>query len=56
MPYELRGNTVVKKDTGEIVGHSKTPEMAKRYFRKLEMIEHEKDGENSPPRRPKKQK
>jgi shikimate 5-dehydrogenase len=26
MPYEIRGNTVVKKDTGKVVGHSKNPE------------------------------
>ena len=37
MPYARRGNTVVKKDSGEVVGHSKNPE---KYMRTLQAIEH----------------
>ena len=37
MPYARRGNTVVKKNTGEVVGHSKNP---KKYMRVLQAVEH----------------
>lgn len=37
MPYAIRGNTVIKKTTGTIVGKSKNP---KRYLRTLQAIEH----------------
>lgn len=32
MPYEIRGNAVVKKDTGKVVGYSKHP---KEYLKAL---------------------
>lgn len=32
MPYKIKGNTVIKKDTGEVVGHSKHP---KEYLKAL---------------------
>ncbi len=35
MPYIRKGLCVYKKDTGEKVGCSKTPEMAKRYLKAL---------------------
>ncbi len=37
MPYKIKGNTVVKKDTGKVVGHSKNPE---KYLRVLNAVEH----------------
>jgi len=37
MPYAIRGNAIVKKDTGKVVGHSKNP---KKYLRTLEAIHH----------------
>lgn len=37
MPYKIKGKTVVKKNTGKIVGHSKNP---KEYMRVLQAIEH----------------
>jgi hypothetical protein len=37
MPYAIKGNEVVKADTGEVVGHSKNP---KAYLRVLEAVEH----------------
>ena len=37
MPYAIRGNTVIKKDTGKIVGKSNNP---KRYLRTLQAVEH----------------
>ena len=37
MPYEIKGNAVVKKDTGKVVGRSKNP---KKYKRVLQAIEH----------------
>ena len=37
MPYAKRGNTIVKKDTGDVVGHSKNP---KKYMRVLQAVEH----------------
>lgn len=44
MPYEIRGNTVIKKDTGKVVGHSKNPKV---YMRAL--YAHSKGvGEHSP--------
>ncbi len=35
MPYVRRGNSVYRQDTGEKVGTSSSPEMAKRYLRAL---------------------
>jgi hypothetical protein len=37
MPYKIVGNTVVKKDTGKLVGYSKHP---KKYIRVLQAVEH----------------
>ena len=37
MPYAIRGNKVIKKDTGEVVGHSNKP---KKYIKVLRAIEH----------------
>lgn len=37
MPYAIKGKTVIKKDTGKIVGHSKKP---KKYLRVLQAVEH----------------
>ena len=37
MPYAIRGNTVIKKNTGKVVGHSKNP---KKYLRTLQAVEH----------------
>ena len=37
MPYAIKGNMVVKKNTGKVVGHSKNP---KRYLRTLQAVEH----------------
>ena len=37
MPYAIRGNSVVKKNSGKIVGHSKNP---KKYMKVLNMVEH----------------
>jgi hypothetical protein len=37
MPYEIHGNSVVKKTTGEVVGHSANP---KKYLHTLQAIEH----------------
>lgn len=37
MPYKIKGNAVVKKDTGKVVGRSKNP---KKYLRTLQAIEH----------------
>jgi hypothetical protein len=37
MPYKIKGKSVVKADTGKIVGHSKNP---KKYLRMLQAIEH----------------
>ncbi len=37
MPYKIVGNRVIKKDTGEVVGHSKKP---KKYLRVLQAVEH----------------
>ena len=37
MPYELRGNTVVKKDSGKVVGHSRNP---RKYLNVLRAVEH----------------
>lgn len=37
MPYKVKGNTVVKADTGKVVGHSKNP---KKYKRVLQAVEH----------------
>jgi hypothetical protein len=37
MPYEIRGNSVVKKNTGKLVGHSSNP---KKYMRVLQAVEH----------------
>ena len=37
MPYEIKGSTVVKADTGKVVGHSSNP---KKYIRTLRAVEH----------------
>lgn len=37
MPYAIKENSVVKKDSGKIVGHSKNP---KKYMRTLNAVEH----------------
>jgi hypothetical protein len=37
MPYAIKGNTVVKKDIGKVVGHSSNP---KKYMRVLQAVEH----------------
>lgn len=37
MPYKIKGSSVVKKDSGRIVGHSKNP---KKYLRTLQAVEH----------------
>ena len=37
MPYQVRGKAVVKKTTGEVVGHSDNP---KKYLRTLNAIDH----------------
>jgi len=37
MPYAIKGNTVIKKTTGKIVGHSKNP---KKYMKVLNMVSH----------------
>ena len=37
MPYAIKGKTVVKKNTGKVVGHSSNP---KKYKRVLQAIEH----------------
>lgn len=33
MPFEAKGNKIVKKTTGKVVGRSKTPELAQRAAR-----------------------
>lgn len=54
MPYAIKGKTVVKKDSGEVVGHSKNP---KKYMRVLQAVEHgfrpSKQKHHSPPINPK---
>lgn len=37
MPYAIKGNAVIKRTTGKVVGHSKNP---KRYMRVLQAVEH----------------
>jgi len=37
MPYVVREGGVYRKDTGKLVGHSKSP---KRYLRVLNAVEH----------------
>lgn len=37
MPYAIKGKTVIKKDSGKVVGHSSNP---KKYLRVLEAVEH----------------
>ena len=37
MPYEVRGNAVVKADSGKVVGHSNNPS---KYIRVLRAVEH----------------
>jgi len=37
MPYAVKGKTVIRRDTGRVVGHSKNP---KKYLRTLNAIEH----------------
>lgn len=45
MPYKIIGNSIVKKDTGKVVGHSADP---KKYIRVLQAVEH---GWNPPKRK-----
>ena len=35
MPYGIRGKSVVKKNTGKVVGHSKNP---KKYMKVLNAV------------------
>ncbi len=37
MPYAIKGNSVVKRDSGKVVGHSSNP---KKYMRVLNAVEH----------------
>lgn len=37
MPYKIVGKSVVKKNTGKIVGYSKNP---KKYMKVLNMVSH----------------
>ena len=37
MPYKIKGKSVVKADSGKVVGHSKNP---KKYIRVLRAVEH----------------
>lgn len=37
MPYKIKGNAVIKANTGEVVGHSENP---KQYLKVLNMVEH----------------
>lgn len=37
MPYAIRGKSVIRKDTGKVVGHSNNP---KKYLHTLQAIEH----------------
>ena len=37
MPYAIKDNKVIKKDTGKVVGKSKNP---KKYLRTLNAIDH----------------
>ena len=37
MPYKVKGKSVVKADTGKLVGHSEHP---KEYLRVLQAVEH----------------
>lgn len=37
MPYKIKGNKVVKKNSGKVVGRSKNP---RKYLRTLNAIEH----------------
>jgi len=37
MPYKIKGKTVVRADTGKVIGHSRNP---RKYLRVLNAIEH----------------
>jgi hypothetical protein len=37
MPYKIKGNKIIKKTTGKVVGKSKNP---KKYLRVLQAVEH----------------
>lgn len=37
MPYAIKGKTVIKANTGKVVGHSINP---KKYLRVLNAVEH----------------
>ena len=37
MPYKIEDGTVVKKDSGKVVGHSNNP---KKYMQVLNAVEH----------------
>lgn len=56
MPVEAKGNKIVEKATGKVVGHSKSPEMAKRAARTRNAVVYggfkpTKKGRNKPSRR-----
>jgi hypothetical protein len=42
MPYERKGKCVYLKSTGKKVGCSKSIQMAKKYLKKLHMVENYK--------------
>ena len=37
MPYSIKGNSVIKANSGAVVGHSSNP---KKYLRVLQAVEH----------------
>ena len=37
MPYEIKGNAVVRKDSGKVIGHSSN---LKNYMKVLNAVEH----------------
>ena len=37
MPYKIKGNSVIKSDSGKLVGKSKNP---KKYLHVLQAVEH----------------
>lgn len=50
MPFEARGNQIVKKTTGKVVGRSKSPEQAKRAARIRNAFGYRKDARRAPHR------
>lgn len=45
MPYKIKGKTVIKADTGKVVGHSNNP---RKYLAVLQAVEHGYDPNKSP--------